>query len=942
MPTLTVAGHSVTVGDEFLKLSPEEQAATVDHIAQHLPAEKSSQEKPSGIVDGLQHGIAEAARGNASTIGLTGAPTATLDGIAAHAEPKDYHAAHLIREGGHWYNPSDYQPSALPQILAEQAPGLAQDASVGYTAGKLAPGGPTVKALAGMGGFAGSALLRTFGTGAHANADARTGTQNSPVETTDLTREAAKQAVLAPLNMVGASRILPTSKLAGTALTKYLTTVGTEAGVGAAGDVVNQAATTAGSKDGLNVDLNRTAEAAATRAAGSGLLVAPRLATEAAGNAKFSKYEADPETQLAAQALAKRQLGIADGRALVGPLGGTKVAAEAVNGAHADVHNELSAAIKGETLSPDNSNVMSRIKGGGNATPSEVASLATEASPATMHLARQALISKQLRDSGNLTDNSFSGGLSGAMDKLSPINSPIKATAATTAAAIAGHAGLGAGLGAAIGSVAPAGLGALFATYLAAHGIDKMTGSRSPAQAFAERFGGTEAPTRLPGAPAPEGDPFNPSAGPWGARVNDAGPTGPSFEPQTPETPQPSLSKTLKVNASLEEGMGRIAKTLADQKRKSMIADAMPAIKDLAASRQPLTTDEPAPAPEAPNISPIALKMAKAKMALGLPPDPVAPPPAPPTPAPAPVISPIALKMAKAQMAKGLPPEPVAPTPAPPVAPAPPQINPVALTMLKQKLKMGLPPTPVAPPEAQTAPVAAAPVAPAPGSTVAEASTPAPANPEAPAQPSISQLIANMKAKSKAAQAVNPAATPPGGVVAQATPAPAPPAVPIPATPAEPLIAKITKAKGEAMKQTPTAQEHMDPDTGEVLTHTPLTTEQLYGRNMTHEQFALREANDKIASGELKPEKSSDYQAAVIHDRLKREYELQNLSHLEAAPDDTPLAKLLLQELHHTRDQATAESAINFYGSHMSPHMRAASRKLMKGPFHKMWSKEHA
>lgn len=678
MTTLTVAGHSVTVSDDFLKLSPEEQHTAVDEIAKSLPAERSSE--PSGVVAGFQHGIADAVRGDASTIGLTGATTPAMDAAANTADPKNYKAATLIKEGGHWYNPSDYQTSALPQILAEQAPGLAQDMSVGYGAGKLVPGSPAVKALAATGGFAGSALLRTFGPGAHANADARTGVPNSPVETKDITREAAKQAVELPLNMVGAGRVLPGGgKLAGSALEKYLKTVAIETGTGAATDLADQAATTAGSKDGLNIDLNRTAQTALSRAAGSSVLVAPRLAAEASANAKYGKIEADPDAQAAAQALAKRQLLIADGRSLVGPLGGTKVAAEAVNGAHADVHSELADATKGEDLNQDNTNTLDRINSGAKVAPSEVKALAAEASPDTMHLARQAMISKQLRDSGNISDNGFTGGLSGAMDNLAPIKAPIKTAGLTAAAAIGGHA---AGLGT-LGAMAPAVVGGVGGAYLLAHGFDKLAGTRSPAQGFTDRFGGTDTPVRLdaPTAPMPE---------PATTSVPQVSPPQDTALWGNPAAPVPNLRPTLNANVKIEEGMAKIAKQIAAQKKQSMIASAIPMLQQLAARQQaPVTTDVPA---QAPAISPIALKMTQARMKAGLPPDPVAKPPAAPEPPQAPVISPIAQKMLQQKLKQGLPP---APAEAPPGvvsdAPASP-----AISALMQKLQA----PPVAPVQA--------------------------------------------------------------------------------------------------------------------------------------------------------------------------------------------------------------------------------------------------
>lgn len=875
MTTLTVAGHSVTVSDDFLKLSPEEQHNTVDEIAKSLPAAKT--EEPSGIVAGFQHGAADLARGDASTIGLTGATTPTLDAAAAISDPKNYKGASLIREGGHWYNPADYQPSAIPQILAEQAPGLAQDASAGYLAGKAgALKGPRAAAIAAMGGFAGSALLRTFGTGAHANADARTSTPNSPVEMGDLTREAAKQAVELPLNMVGGGRILNGGKLAGTALEKYLKTVGIEAGTGAANDIVDQAATTAGSKEGLNVDLNRTATSALTRAAGSSVLVAPRLASETAANAKYGKIEADPDQQLAAQALAKRQLLIADGRNLVGPLGGTKVAAEAVNGAHTDVHSELADATKGEAYSTDANNTMNRIKAGDKVSPSEVTALAGEASPDTMHLARQAMLSKQLLDSGNLTDNKFTGGLGGAMENLGPIKSPFKTAATTAAAAIAGHA---AGFGT-LGAIAPAVLGGVGGTYALARLADRLTGSRSPAQSFQDRFGGTDAPVRLdaPTAPVPE---------PATTSVPQVTPPQDTALWGTPADKQPTLRATLNSNAKLDEGMAKIAKNLGDQKKKSMIADAIPALQQLAASRQPVTTDEPA---QAPAISPTALMMLKQKLKQGLPPEPVvAPPPAPAPIAPPapPVISPIAQKMLQQKLKQGLPtaaaPAVTMPTPAPaPQAPPQPSFNPTALSMLKQKLKQGLPPEPVAPPAAPVGEVS-----------------------NAPASPAISALMQKLQGN--------------GAIPAQS----AENTAPISAPPAPPVIAKIMKKAGKPMEETP----HEN-------TYTPMDASQLWGKGMSHEAFAIADASNKT---DLKSPAS--YMSGIVRDRKLRQNTIGDVLGDDTGPN-AQHAVDLLEELHHTRRADKASGAVHHFTAKMSPAMRDAMRaKLGKGFVNSIWTR---
>ena len=69
MPTLTIGDKKVQVGDEFLKLSPEQQQATVDEIAQQIDAkapetapaaaspgygEDMARSVPSGLRSGLE------------------------------------------------------------------------------------------------------------------------------------------------------------------------------------------------------------------------------------------------------------------------------------------------------------------------------------------------------------------------------------------------------------------------------------------------------------------------------------------------------------------------------------------------------------------------------------------------------------------------------------------------------------------------------------------------------------------------------------------------------------------------------------------------------------------------------------------------------------------------------------------------------------------------
>lgn len=57
MPVITVNGQQVTVGDEFMRLSPEQQDATVDEIAQGMAAQPKDNWAPPGILAPIQYNL---------------------------------------------------------------------------------------------------------------------------------------------------------------------------------------------------------------------------------------------------------------------------------------------------------------------------------------------------------------------------------------------------------------------------------------------------------------------------------------------------------------------------------------------------------------------------------------------------------------------------------------------------------------------------------------------------------------------------------------------------------------------------------------------------------------------------------------------------------------------------------------------------------------------
>lgn len=905
MPSLTINGHSVTVDDSFDKLSPDEQNATVDHIAKQLHEGAPA----SGVGAHLSQGISDLASGVNSTLGLGGAKSDTLDSIAKNAAPKDFKAAKVI--GDDW----SFHPGNIPNAIAAQAPGLAADllaAKTGATVGSV--GGIRGKVLGGIVGGLGSMALRTFGPGAHENAKARTGDENAPVTGEDMAREGVKQAIQAPLNAVGINRLLPggAGKVAGvglegagSALKKYLGTAAIETATGAGRDAINQGVTNAGQEHAEPFDWKRPVEAGITSGVTGATVAAPRLAGDTASAVKFRKFGGDNAE--AATAHANRIIEHADGKGLVGPLGGTATAAEAVGRAHADIHKELTAASQGLDLSTENANTLNRAKNGGSVSNKELNALSTEAPEEVVHLARQAQLSRQLKDMGEFKDGKFTGGISGVMEqKLRAIYNP--AAAATSMGAVA------LGLPAMIG-LSPHLVGGVYGAYAGARMLDKLTGSRSPAKGYTDKFGDPSVPTRLPGAPeAPPAEPLSTSvpqvappsatAQPWGSPKPEV--PGIDASAQNADIQGMLRMAMARRNVAAQqapaEAPGLDARALNEQVKSALLMAA--ARRDIAGKQQAegIAADSPTINDQG-GIGTLS-NPAFAKRGAEL------------------------LRSANVMQRLTAQPEPAAAdVPAP--APAPPPISPTALTMLKQKLKQGLPP---APPEPAPAPVAP------PAPPIAQPAAPIAQAEPAPDPTSIASVLSRVTAQIEASKAQNPAATPPGGVTPPVAPEPAPP-VALP----KPVVSQLTKLKGKVKERTGPS-EYMDPDTGEMLSHTPLTKDELWGRNLSHEEFARRDTDNKIAElakeGKVLDLPREHYETGIISDRRSREQELQLASQHEAGPDDVPLAKLLLQELHHQRYGLDAKSAAKFYGSHMSPPMRAAVAKLMDGPFKDMWSKD--
>lgn len=99
MATLNINGHTVTVDDSFLKLSPDEQNATVDEIAKSLPpvplagpqgfvanAEDFAKSIPRGVLSGFTGALSNIGKSGAVDAQFSGVPTASPDIMPSGAQ----------------------------------------------------------------------------------------------------------------------------------------------------------------------------------------------------------------------------------------------------------------------------------------------------------------------------------------------------------------------------------------------------------------------------------------------------------------------------------------------------------------------------------------------------------------------------------------------------------------------------------------------------------------------------------------------------------------------------------------------------------------------------------------------------------------------------------------------------------------------------------------
>ena len=304
-----------------------------------------AQQQPSGVLDSLQEGGAEAVGGVGKTIeAFTGkGPVGTaLQNAGKSMAPASYVPANLIDDSG-------VHPSNVLPWLARRAP----SALAALGAAAVAP--EALGTAGAISAAAGAGTLMSAGNEAQSAATNRTGNANETPSTGDLIRGGATSAAE---NLVGAlpvTRLLPSSGViakagaagVGDTLKTLATTAGLEGTSGAGQSIVGQVGQSVGTAGGVSVDPSQVADAAAGNALTGGVLAALPAARAHLNAAKYSAIT--PDLQPAATQFANRMQQAADGASLNAGVidggGALRTGAEVFNKASAAVNNELSDAV---------------------------------------------------------------------------------------------------------------------------------------------------------------------------------------------------------------------------------------------------------------------------------------------------------------------------------------------------------------------------------------------------------------------------------------------------------------------------------------------------------------------------------------------------------------------------------------------------------------------
>jgi hypothetical protein len=462
---------------------------------------------PSGIMDSLRQGGSNALTGIGTTLHdyLGAGPVGNAATAAGQAiAPPSFTPSPLVdKEGVH--------PSNLPAWLAVRAPGVLAQLAAAKVGGIATRGSMTGK-LAGA-GIAGVGM--TAGPEAEeAQANQPGNVPGTPPNADALLRggltSGAENAIgVAPFAGFlgkGTGAITPGLKGALAGAERFATNAGLQGAGSGAADVAHQVGQSVGTPGGVNVNPLETADATLGGAAMGGVLNAPGLTRDTLNARRFSAANT-PELQTGMTQVANRATDAAGGREVT-----PEVGADIAHKVDSGVRRELSDAVKGleVDLTPDAKNIISSTEAGRMPTGRDYSTLKTALgddpqASSVLSLINQAHALSIVKGTGNLGDNTFTGGMNAALNKLNPV-SPHNIL---KTGLVAGAGALGIGLGHLI-AYSPAMIGAALGAKALAKLGDRVTGSNNPMQRFMQGFGDNGAtPVRVA---APEDQAAAPSS----------------------------------------------------------------------------------------------------------------------------------------------------------------------------------------------------------------------------------------------------------------------------------------------------------------------------------------------------------------------------------------------------------------------------------------------
>jgi hypothetical protein len=503
------------------------------------PQQAAPAKPDTSISSGLQNAVAGAVRGTGKTLqhfspfGETGESLQqTGEGMA----PANYQPAKIVND--------DYSINAseAPRAVAEAAPQMAAGLLAARTLAKLTPLGRLGSALAGFGGVN---ALTSLGQRAEDRAAERTGDRSAAPSAADkaivagtLAAETVPEALSGMRLIPGAGR-LPAVGARGVANAggRLATTAAVEAGTEGLQSGIEQTGRTIGTEGGIRINPVEAANAAATGGLVGSTFGAKSAAREANRAVKYRDVDVG-----AAQRVASDMETAADGR----NLGDVKVGAQVVSEVEQVYKTALAQdvqAIGRRNLDAETTAILTRIRAGKKISERNIDTLENTlaAHPNGQQVfdhVRALRTLGQLKATGDFSNDRFVGGTSRKLENALWFLKDKPKGALYGGAAMAGYAIPGVMAHAAPFLATGAGL------YAGSRLLDSLTGSRSPAQAFVESFGGGNQAAQAPQGPVPPGgNQTPPGAGP-------SGPQGP-WGPVPPQSSYPTRVPNVAQRSTL-------------------------------------------------------------------------------------------------------------------------------------------------------------------------------------------------------------------------------------------------------------------------------------------------------------------------------------------------------------------------------------------------------